>query len=167
MIPHEINNKSEEEINFIVKKSFNILKYVFFVNNILIYPNRNDYYNKKINSMPNVNDFNNSLDLYFQTEDSIFYEFNRNNINLKISFFIENLFFNLNITIENILFEILEEVDYNYIKILNNKYNINNIKNFEKDYKSFIFRKYIRQNIDIKMNEFNFSYYNLNKIIKN
>lgn len=166
MINTEINNTLEYEINFIVNKSFNILKYVFFVNNILIYPHIDDYYNKKINSMPKIKDLINSKNVYFQTEDNFFYEFNPLNINLKVSFFINNFFLNLNISPEICLFEILEEVDYEYIPILNNKYNLDNIKIFEKDYKSFIFRKYIRQNIKIKMNQFNLSYYNLNKIIK-
>lgn len=156
----------------ILKNTYDIINYISFINNILLFPNENTYYKKSINSIIGVNDISELRKRSFTPSVGSVYDlghFANKNGSLD-SCMIVNLFF-CDISVVIYILTDTFKIEINKytpleINLITYTYKIEDLKNFQNDYRNTIFKMYLQKELGINIKDFNFKYYGLNKILK-
>ena len=156
----------------IFKNTYDIINYISFINNIMLFPNENTYHKKIINSITGFKDISELIKSSFTTSLGISYNlghFANKNGNID-NCIIVNLFFcdiSVVIYILNKAFKIeINKYDPLEINLINYTYNIEDLKYSQNDYRNTIFKMFLQKKLGIKIKDFNFKYYGLNKLLK-
>ncbi len=159
--------------NFIIvnENSYKILNYIFFINNIFLFPNSKNYYKENYNRILNLKNKTNcelrNFHINGGTVSDIYHFINKNGYIdncLNFNIFFKHISVSIFILKDCFKLEISDIKDLFSVKLVSYTYKMNEIDLFENDYRKIIFKMFLMNDLNIKIEDFDMHNFNINKI---